>query len=739
MRVSRLTKNLLLSFLLLTLFSIPISIRAQNAAADNDDEDYDVKARVVRISMLGGEITLKRHDNKDWEPARLNYPLVEGDTIATGKGSNLEIQVDSRNFIRLAPNSVLRLITLRDEGVAISVVEGTVSVRLAKFDRKNGYFEIDAPKTTMATEKDGLYRVDVPPQGRVRLTVRDGGSARIYSDTSGFSLRDGRSAELVITGDTAGDWDLLAAAPRDAIDDWVNDRERQLAQRSKYDVKYFDESVWGAEDLDAYGDWIQTDTYGWMWRPHASVISTYGDWAPYRYGQWTWCPPYGWTWVGYEPWGWAPYHYGRWVFYNGHWAWVPRSVFSPRRTWWRPALVAFVLNISFGHDICWYPLDYYQHDPYSRRYRHYDRDRDRDRHRGGYGRPGDSGGSRDRRRDYDDPRHWRGVTGVPRRDFGNPQRRGRAVDEPIARRVIESNPEKAELPANRGGLVRLPVREIPTRPTGAAERAPGVPLDEDLRRNRVFRGREPRASQPRASDPTQTQTTTTDTNPTTPPTAPPTGAVARPNPRPGRVEPREGEPDGPPRGRLVRPTLPEGEKRGRGQQAIENVPSAPREPRPEQATPPPAEAPGAPPRVERREREAPVTNPDSTPEPRPERQPRSDPRPEPREARPEPRSESPRNEAPRVETPRPEPPRSEPPRSESPRPEPPRSEPPRSEPRHEAPRSESPRSEPPRSEPPRSEAPRSEPPRSEPPRSESPRNEAPRSAPDRPRPDRPTL
>ena len=200
MRVSRPKTSLLLSILLLTLFSIPITVRAQD---DDEDDDYDVKARVVRISFLGGEVNLKRNGNKDFETARLNYPLVEGDTITTGKGSNLEIQVDSRNFIRLAPNSVLRIITLRDEGIAISVVEGSVSVRLSKFDRKNGYFEIDAPKTTMAAEKDGLYRVDVPPQGRVRLTVRDGGSARIYSETSGFSLRDGRSAELVITGDTA--------------------------------------------------------------------------------------------------------------------------------------------------------------------------------------------------------------------------------------------------------------------------------------------------------------------------------------------------------------------------------------------------------------------------------------------------------------------------------------------------------------------------------------------------------
>ena len=118
MRVSRLKTSLLLSLLLLTLFSIPITVRAQDDTDDADD-DYDVKARVVRISLLGGEVTLQRNGNKDWEAARLNYPLVEGDTIATNKDGNLEIQIDSRNFIRLASNSALRIITLRDEGIAI--------------------------------------------------------------------------------------------------------------------------------------------------------------------------------------------------------------------------------------------------------------------------------------------------------------------------------------------------------------------------------------------------------------------------------------------------------------------------------------------------------------------------------------------------------------------------------------------------------------------------------------------
>ena len=152
MRVSRLKTSLLFSFFLLTFLFITVPVRADDD--DNDDsDDYDVKARVARISLIGGDVNLKRAGNKDWESARLNYPLVEGDTITTGKGSQIEIQIDSRNFVRLTDSAMLRIVTLRDEGVAISLIEGTLVLRLSKFDREKEYFEIDAPRSTLAAEK----------------------------------------------------------------------------------------------------------------------------------------------------------------------------------------------------------------------------------------------------------------------------------------------------------------------------------------------------------------------------------------------------------------------------------------------------------------------------------------------------------------------------------------------------------------------------------------------------------
>ncbi|MBA3714756.1 MAG: FecR domain-containing protein [Pyrinomonadaceae bacterium] len=529
---------------LILLMCLYFSFTHARATDDAQGVEYEETARVVRVSLLRGEVSLRRAGNQTWEQARLNLPLVEGDTLATGRDARLEIQVDARNFVRVGPDSVLRIVTLRDAGIALSLDEGTATVRLARFETEREYFEVDAPKTTLAAERQGIYRLDVARDGGVRITVRDGGRARIYSETSGFTLRDKRTARLIYSGDAAGDWELSSASAFDDWDSWTDERERYLASRLRHEdrERYYDREVWGAEELDAYGDWTQTKDYGWVWRPHITVINNYSNWAPYRYGRWTWCPPYGWTWVGDEDWGWAPYHYGRWVHYNNSWCWAPR-VQVQGRSWWRPALVAFVyVPTSYGEHVAWYPLNYGQRDPHSRRWRHHPE------------RLSPLGAQDVVRLERTNPAYLRAVSAVPVREFGAASLRARPASIDVARRAFTSDPVRGRLqvPPNNSdsnvttdanGRTRLnvirratqsPARPVIERSTGAAPRAPGVPLDGELRRARVFGGREPRIFTPVPSSPVDTPR---DAN------TPDTGAIlrpARPNNR-GTAAPR---PDG---------------------------------------------------------------------------------------------------------------------------------------------------------------------------------------------------
>jgi hypothetical protein len=93
---------------------------------------------------------------------------------------------------------------------------------------------------------------------------------------------------------------------------------------------------------------------------------------------------------------------------------------------------------------------------------------------------------------------WRGVTRVPRRTFGNEP--GHPVDEPVARRVIDSEPEVENLPRRVGSAGSVPSADgeestgwswtasasgVLERPTGARDATHG-PLDE-IRRSRIYR------------------------------------------------------------------------------------------------------------------------------------------------------------------------------------------------------------------------------------------------------------
>jgi hypothetical protein len=517
MRRSTLALRPLLSLPLSLLLLFTFSDLALAAEDDRhaDEDAYEETARVARLSLVRGDVSVRRAGGGRWERAALNLPLVEGDRLTTGADSHLEIQIDARNFLRVGEHATLDIVTLRDEGVALSLPEGTATLRLARFDREREYFEIDAPGTTVAAERAGLYRIDVT-QRSVRVTVRSDGRARIYSATSGFTLRHNRTAELVrLDGADETDWDFSDAASLDPWDTWVGDRERYLAERLRHDGRdrYYDSAVWGAEELDAYGDWVSHRDYGHVWRPRVTVINNYYNWAPYRHGHWRWLPHYGWTWVGDEPWGWAPYHYGRWVFVDNYWCWAPRGYVGYRnRSWWRPALVAFVFVPGLrGEHVAWYPLPYHHRDPHSNFWRRAvsaDKLRSLSRE------------EMARLRGAKHPAYERAVSSLPAREFGAAGR-GRPADEEIARKALAGEPVRGKLPVrpidtpgapapalarektggripgalrNETGAARAgagpPAGQLAERPTGAARRQPGVALDEELRRGRIFNNRD---------------------------------------------------------------------------------------------------------------------------------------------------------------------------------------------------------------------------------------------------------
>jgi len=299
----------------------------QGASADQADP-ADRNHGVARISLLNGDVSVRRGDSGDQVAAAINAPLVVQDVVVTGPASRAELQFDTANRVRFGNDTEVRLSQLTADHFQIQIARGTLT--WVVLGDSNPAAEIATPSVAVRPLGRGDYRISVLPDESTQITVRSG-NLEVYTP---------RGVERVAAGQT-----MLARGPIDnpefqvnteiARDDWdvFNERrDRELLQSQSYN--YVSRDIAGAEDLDNYGQWNNDSTYGQVWTPRVAA-----DWSPYRLGRWGYEDYYGWTWISSDPWGWAPYHYGSWFRGNDGWSWCPGPRYS--HYYYRPALVAF--------------------------------------------------------------------------------------------------------------------------------------------------------------------------------------------------------------------------------------------------------------------------------------------------------------------------------------------------------------------------------------------------------------
>src|SRR6266566_495732 len=312
----------------------------------------DPPTRVGRLSYAAGAVSLRPGGEDDWADATLNYPLSTGDHLWTDDDGRAEVTLGS-TAIRLARYTAFGFLTLDDDAVQVRLSQGSLQVRLRNLEEDDS-FEIDTPNGAISLLRPGTYVVDVDPTGDTTILTVRRGQAEVTAAGSAFSVRSDQAATLVGT-----DWptyDVHDPLGPDAWENWCASRDRRADDARS--TSYVSREMPGYEDLDAYGTWRVTPTYGPVWVPRHAVAG----WAPYRYGHWSWVDPWGWTWIDDAPWGFAPFHYGRWIYSGSYWAWVPGPVYV--RPVYAPALVAwfggsnFSIGISFGGGYGWCPLGY---------------------------------------------------------------------------------------------------------------------------------------------------------------------------------------------------------------------------------------------------------------------------------------------------------------------------------------------------------------------------------------------
>ena len=320
-----------------------IPVRAQ-------DPD-DLRRGVARVSLINGEVSIQRGDSGDWVPASLNAPIVTSDHLATGPNSRAEVQFDSATALRVGGEAEISFSQLEAAHYQMALAHGTVTFRVLRTSSTD--MEVDTPSISVRPSRQGSYRIAVNDSGQTEVTARSG-EVEVFSPSGSQWVRAGQT--LMARGSAADpEFQVVRASSADEWDRW-NDSRDQVVLRS-VSPQYVGPGVYGVEDLDPYGTWVDVPGYGWSWRP--VVVA---GWAPYRQGRWVWEDWYGWTWISYEPWGWAPYHYGRWFFEPAFgWCWYPGAIGV--RHYWSPALVAFFgfggVGVAFGN-VGWVPLAPYE-------------------------------------------------------------------------------------------------------------------------------------------------------------------------------------------------------------------------------------------------------------------------------------------------------------------------------------------------------------------------------------------
>jgi len=319
---------------------------------EQDSQAGDPPTRVARISFLDGSVSFQPGGVGDWGAAAKNRPVTVGDKIWSDKDSRVELQA-GQAAIHVGEMTALSFLNLDQSVIQMRLAEGKMNFRVREL-REGDLYEVDTPNLAFTVKQAGAFRIDVSEDGEATRVTVIRGDGEVSAGGKVYAVHGSQSAEFDGV-DNNLQYSLKQAPDPDALDRWA--AERDLREENSVTAKYIPRDTVGYADLDDNGTWRDDQQYGHVWYPNEQQQDP--DWAPYSDGNWNYVAPWGWTWVGYEPWGFAPYHYGRWNYIGGAWGWVPGPYYG--YPIYGPAFVGFLgggFGFGLGFGVGWFPLGF---------------------------------------------------------------------------------------------------------------------------------------------------------------------------------------------------------------------------------------------------------------------------------------------------------------------------------------------------------------------------------------------
>jgi len=312
---------------------LPAVLFAQLPSSEVSEEGAISHVRVVRLSYVSGNVTVKRPGSSEGEKALVNTPLQEGFGIATSDNSYAEVEFENGSTARLGEFSSLIFSQLALDAQGDKLNRLTFERGYATFHflpEHRDVYSVRVADATLTPWGMSEFRTDFI-QGQLRVEVFHG---TVQVATPWKSAKIGENKTLDYTpGAAEAAFQIRNEIVTDDWDRWTEARDTQAQLALRDESVKTQQGLYGWNDLDAYGEWADIPGSGYGWAPYAQA-----GWTPFSMGMWNWYPALGWTWISSEPWGWLPYHCGFWEYDLAFgWFWMPTGgcgLWNPALVWW---------------------------------------------------------------------------------------------------------------------------------------------------------------------------------------------------------------------------------------------------------------------------------------------------------------------------------------------------------------------------------------------------------------------